>query len=76
MKRKYNLNKPTNSGGTMYISRKTYTDKKINIISEHSFGKSASCKRCEYFQYIHGVKKIKYTDVIDGVNVLCEMKRV
>lgn len=60
----------------MYISRSLKTDNAIHNLSDHHFGKSASCKRCEYFQYIHGVKKIKYTDVINGINVLCEMKRV
>jgi len=60
----------------MYISRSLKTNHETHDLSEFPFGKSASCKRCEYFQYIHGVKKIKYTDVINGVNVLCEMKRV
>ena len=39
-------------------------------------GNSKPCDRCQSYLYLHGVKKIKYTDIIDGINVLCEMKRI
>lgn len=37
-------------------------------------GNSRPCDRCQLFLHKHNVKKIKYTNIINGVNVLCEMK--
>jgi len=37
-------------------------------------GNSRPCERCQLFLHKHNVKKIKYTNIVNGVNVLCEMK--
>lgn len=40
------------------------------------FGCSKPCELCEKLIFKYGIKKIKYTTVIDGKTVVCEMKRV
>jgi len=45
--------------------------------SEHFnylLGNSKPCSRCQHYLYTHNIKKIKYTNIINGVNVLCEMR--
>ena len=37
-------------------------------------GNSKPCLRCQYYLYTHNIKKIKYTTIMNGVNVLCEMR--
>ena len=37
-------------------------------------GNSKPCSRCQSYLHRHNVKKMKFTDIINGVNVLCEMK--
>lgn len=37
-------------------------------------GMSKPCEHCQTFLKMYNVTKIKYTDIIDGVSVLCEMK--
>jgi len=37
-------------------------------------GMSKPCNRCQSFLFKHNIKKIKYTDIINNINVLCEMK--
>ncbi len=39
-------------------------------------GNSKPCKRCQSFLHKHNIKKIKFTDIVNGQNVLCEMKIV
>ena len=40
------------------------------------FGCSKPCSVCESLIFKYGIKKIKYTTVIEGITVVCEMKRV
>ena len=60
-------------GGTMYVVRlmKTRTCKLDTF--EYLLGCSKTCERCNLFMYKHSVSKIKYTDVVNGVNVLCTL---
>ena len=58
------------TGATVYVVRKTYDNKG----SCSGFGKSMPCNRCQYYLELCGVKKIKYTDNINGTDVICEMK--
>lgn len=48
---------------------------KSNLFN-YLLGKSKPCQHCQSFIHLHNIKTIKYTDIIDGVSVLCEMKRV
>ena len=38
------------------------------------YGNAKPCENCQKFLYINNVTKIKYTDIINGINVLCTMK--
>lgn len=46
---------------------------KVDIL-EFACGCSKPCEKCQTCAKYHGIKKIKYTDIINGVNVLCEMR--
>lgn len=66
----------TRSKTTMYVVRLTYTDEVSSIYSGQRYGISKPCPHCEKALYEHGISRIKYTDVVDGQVVVCEMKRV
>lgn len=58
----------------MYVVRLMNTlDGKCNIF-DYLLGNSMPCNRCQSFLYHHKIKKIKFTNIINGINVLCEMK--
>jgi hypothetical protein len=38
------------------------------------FGNSKPCLNCQKYLAAYNIKKVKYTDIIDGENVLCEMR--
>jgi hypothetical protein len=40
------------------------------------YGNAKPCETCQKFLYFYNVQKIKYTDNINGVNVLCTMKMI
>ena len=62
--------------GVMYVVRlMNITDGKSKNF-KYSLGISKPCNRCQSYMHRHSVTKIKYTDIINGVNVLCEMKRI
>lgn len=52
----------------------TYNGKSNSF--KYLLGNSKPCIRCQIFLHKHNVKKIKYTDIINGINVLCEMKKI
>ena len=64
------------ASGTMYVVRLLNNDTGKSDMFEYLLGISKPCLRCQLFMYRHGVNKIKYTDIIDNVNVLCEMSRI
>lgn len=68
--------KSVKCSGVMYVVRlMNITDSKSDIF-KYLLGISKPCLNCQTYMHRHNVKKIKYTDIIDGVNVLCEMKKV
>ena len=61
------------SGATIYISRILNTQEDIPKDQNFWLGMSKPCKHCLPMLYNFNIKRIKYTDIIDGVNVLCEL---
>jgi len=58
------------------------TDKTVYVVrllgnnSVYKFGCSKPCVNCQYYLALHNVTKIKYTDIVDGIVVLCEMRLI
>lgn len=61
----YNESSPIKNKSTMYVFR-------LHGVTE--IGCSKPCKNCEKILYKHGIKVIKYTDIIDNNHVICTMK--
>lgn len=40
----------------------------------YTLGKSRPCVNCQMYLYYYNVTKIKYTDIVDGVNCVCELR--
>jgi hypothetical protein len=60
---------------TIYIVRLCKPTGFIPIDSRgYVYGCSKPCLNCEKHLYYYNVTRIKYTDIIDGKTVLCEMK--
>ena len=79
LKKEKVLNLKTNSvkcSGIMYVVRLMNIEEGKSDIFKYLLGTSKPCLNCQTYMHRHSVKKIKYTDIIDGVNVLCEMKRI
>ena len=56
-----------------------YVARLMNIETDDSpfpvlLGNSKPCENCQNKLKMYGISKVKYTDIIDGVNVLCEIK--
>jgi hypothetical protein len=43
-------------------------------MGNYKLGKSLPCEHCQKWLSYYGVTRVKYTDVINGVSVLCTMK--
>ena len=43
---------------------------------DNILGNSKPCDRCQRFLYMHNIKTIKYTDIINGKNYLCKMVKI
>ncbi len=56
---------------TIYVARLLYPSEKEKFI----LGNSMPCEHCQKYLLMYNVSKIKYTDVIDGQEVLCEMRK-
>lgn len=54
------------TGSSIYIVRVTK--------NMHNFGCSKPCKHCEPILFRYNVNRVYYTDIIDNVEVLCEMR--
>lgn len=61
-------------GGTMYVTRVLRKTEDIPLGQDNWFGNAKPCPLCARYMYSHGINTIKYTDIIDGENVLVEMK--
>lgn len=44
--------------------------------TKYNFGNSKPCENCQKFLALYNVKKIKYTDIFNGKNILCEMRLI
>ena len=55
----------------MYVAR--LTDNSVNK-GRITFGNSMPCEHCQKWMYRHRIRMVKYTDFIDGKNVICTMK--
>ncbi len=61
--------KRTPSNVAIYVVRLS-----IKIDGVYRLGLSKPCIECQKKLFQHNITKIYYTDIIDGVNVLCKMK--
>jgi len=68
------LREKQNLGGTIYVVRLMNNPKYKSPLFDYTLGISKPCTRCHSFLKYHGIKKVKYTDIIDDVNVLVEMR--
>jgi deoxycytidylate deaminase len=69
--RKKRFRRPEKRGsGTVYVIRLMNYDKNGETI----MGCSRPCEHCQKWLKIYNVKKVFYTDFIDGENVLCEAR--
>ncbi len=59
---------------TIYVVRLLNGAPRNSKKPDFMFGCSKPCKNCQKFLYIYNIRKIKYTDVVDGKSVLCEFK--
>lgn len=62
----------TNS--VLYVVRVMSTTENLPDNQSCWLGMAKPCKNCELSLYKQGIKKIKYTNIIDGKQVLVEMK--
>ena len=62
------------TNGIVYVVRVLQTRENLPKSQQCWFGNSKPCARCQHYLARYGFKKIKYTNIIDGINVLCEMK--
>jgi deoxycytidylate deaminase len=56
---------------TIYVVRLMNDNK-----TKYNLGNCRPCENCQKYLIMYNVKKIKYTDIIDGKNVLCEMRLI
>lgn len=59
---------------TIYVARLMLQDENVPLNQPCWLGLAKPCQDCENVLYNHGVTRIKYTDCVDGVNVLCELR--
>ena len=62
------------SPATIYIVRLARPDGMPTNSRGYMYTCSKPCHNCEKYLYHYNITCIKYTDVIDGKNVLCEMR--
>jgi hypothetical protein len=61
---------------TIYIVRIMNYTKNLDVNANYWLGCSKPCDNCEPMLHKFNIQTIKYTDIIDGKNVLCTMKIV
>ena len=66
--------KKKNNGGIVYVVRVLRTKENLPETQNCWLGNSRPCDHCRMMLAKYGFKKIKYTDIINGINVLCEMR--
>jgi deoxycytidylate deaminase len=65
------LNRPPT---TIYIVRLSKNDDFTKDSRGYIYGCCKPCQNCEKYLYHYNVTRIKYTDIINGRSVLCDMK--
>lgn len=76
-KNKFNCNTKKLKDSIMYVVRLMKERRNNNnIFPRYYLGNSKPCINCQKYLWLHNIKKIKYTDIINGINVLCELKRI
>lgn len=79
-KHSYSLSSGLKMKGTLYIVRLMNSMKGKSQKMDYVLGNSKPCKNCFNYLQKHGIKKVKYTDVVDRfgntgpVNVLVELR--
>ena len=68
--------KPDRPPMTIYIVRLTNLQSEKESPFNYKLGNSKPCQRCTQFLYYYNITKIRYTDIIDEVDVLCELRRI
>lgn len=63
LRSKYDL-----SGTTIYVARLPTGN------ARNYFGNSKPCSNCQIYLSKFGIRKVKYTDIIDNIPVLCELR--
>ena len=58
----------------MYVVRLAGNKNTKATHSGHILANSKPCKHCEKMMIEYRVARIKYTDTVNGENVLCEMR--
>ena len=71
---KTNYKKLKRPSSTIYVVRILRDVENIPKLQGYWFGNAKPCVHCQTYLSSHNVTKIKYTDMVDGKNVLCEMK--
>lgn len=61
------------TGTTLYVVRLNRL-KDTSSPFGYTLGNSKPCPHCQQLLSQYNVSKIKYTDVVDGKNVLCELR--
>jgi len=72
----FRRNKILSGKSTMYVVRLMNYTTNLPENQKYWLGCSKCCKDCEKTLHKHGVKIIKYTDIINDINVLVEMRIV
>ncbi len=62
------------NNSTIYIVRTLKDKKNLPTNQNVVFGNCMPCTNCQKYLSKFGFKRIKYTDFIDGKNVLCELR--
>ena len=58
----------------IYVVRRLANKENLPENQNCWLGNSKPCIHCQSYLAKYGFKKIKYTDIIDGVNVMCELR--
>ena len=73
-KNKFNCTTTRLKDSIIYVVRLMKERRRDNF-PKYYLGNSKPCNNCQRYLWLHNIKKIKYTDIIDGINVLCELKK-
>lgn len=62
------------NNSTIYVVRVLKDTTKLPKNQNVIFGNCMPCTNCQHYLYKFGFKRIKYTDIVDGENVLRELR--